>query len=114
VLATPESVALGGRAELRVGVRDGTHVASGVEYLADVGTTGFFRLGWGTVPRAPMAATVEITSFPASTRDAGVRLYYDLTGVLAHGVRLGLRVGYAARRQDRYGFTGGTTASIDF
>lgn len=114
VLATPESVALGGRAELRVGVRDGTHVASGVEYLADVGTTGFFRLGWGTVPRAPMAATVEITSFPASTRDAGVRLYYDITGVFAHGVRLGLRIGYAARRQDLYGVTGGTTASIDF
>jgi hypothetical protein len=114
VLATPESVALGGRAELRVGVRDGTHVASGVEYLADVGATGFFRLGWGTVPRAPMAATVEITNFPASTRDTGVRLYYDLTGVLSHGLRLGLRVGYAARRQDLAGFTGGTTASIDF
>ena len=62
VLATPESVALGGRAELRVGVRDGTHVASGAEYLADVGATGFFRLGWGTVPRAPRsraAARVE-------------------------------------------------------
>lgn len=114
VLATPESVALGGRAELRVGVRDGTHVASGVEYLADVGVTGFFRLGWATVPRAPMAATVEITNLPASTREAGVRIYYDLGGVFAHGLRLGLRVGYAARRQDVAGFTGGTIASIDF
>jgi hypothetical protein len=114
VLATPESVALGGRAELRVGVLDGTHVASGVEYLADVGSTGFFRLGWGTVPRAPMTATIEITDLPASTRDVGVRLYYDVTAVLAYGLRLGLRVGYAARRQGVVGFTGGTTASIDF
>jgi len=114
VLATPESVALGGRAELRIGVRDGTHVATGAEYLADVGATGFFRLGWGTVPRVPMAATIEVTDLPAQARDAGVRLYYDVTGVLAYGVRLGLRVGYAARRQNLAGFTGGTTASIDF
>ena len=114
VLATPESVALGGRAELRIGVRDGTHVATGVEYLADVGASGFFRFGWGTVPRAPMTATVEITNMPASTRDVGVRLYYDVTGELAYGVRLGLRLGYAARVQNLFGFTGGTTASIDF
>jgi len=114
VLATRESVALGGRAELRVGSRDATHVASGAEYLADVGATGFFRLGWGTVPRVPMAATIEVTDLPASTRDLGVRLYYDITGVLSHGLRVGLRVGYAARRQDVAGFTGGTTASIDF
>jgi len=114
VLATPESVALGGRAELRVGVRDGTHIAAGAEYLADVGASGFFRLGWGTVPRVPMAATVEITNLPASTRDVGVRLYYDVSGVLASGVRVGLRLGYATRSQDLFGFTGGTTASIDF
>jgi hypothetical protein len=114
VLATPESVALGGRAELRVGSRDATHVASGVEYLADVGATGFFRLGWGTVPRVPMAATIEVTDLPASTQDVGVRLFYDITGELSHGLRVGLRVGYAARRQDVTGFTGGTTASIDF
>jgi hypothetical protein len=114
VLATRESVALGGRAEARIGMRDGTHVAAGFEYLADVGTTGFFRFGWGTVPRAPMAATVEITNLPASTRDAGVRLYYDIMGELAYGLRIGLRVGYAARDQDLAGFTGGATASIDF
>jgi hypothetical protein len=114
VLATRESVALGGRAELRVGSRDATHVASGVEYLADVGATGFFRLGWGTVPRVPMAATIEVTDLPASTQDLGVRLFYDITGVLSHGLRVGLRVGYAARRQAVAGFTGGTTASIDF
>ncbi|HWO18944.1 MAG TPA: hypothetical protein VNO30_09210 [Kofleriaceae bacterium] len=114
VLATPESVALGGRAEVRVGVRDGTHVASGVEYLADVGTTGFFRFGWGTVPLTPMSATVEITDLPASTSDVGVRIYYDVTRVISHGLRIGLRAGYAARQQNVPGFTGGTTASIDF
>jgi hypothetical protein len=114
VLATTESVALGGRGELRVGVRDGTHVAAGVEYLADVGTTSFFRFGWGTVPRAPMAATIEITDLPSASGRQGVRLYYDVTGVFAYGLRLGLRVGYAARQQNLPGFTGGTAASIDF
>lgn len=114
VLATPESVALGGRAELRIGVRDGTHVAAGVEYLADVGATGFFRLGWGSVPRTPMTATIEVTNLPASTSDVGVRLYYDIARELGYGLRLGLRLGYAARAQDLFGFTGGTTASIDF
>ena len=55
-----------------------------------------------------------MSNLPLSTRDLGVRIYYDVTGVFAYGLRLGLRVGYAARRQDRFGFTGGTTASIDF
>ena len=51
VMATQTGFAVGGRGEARLGVRDASHVALGVEYLADVGTNGFFRLGWGTVPQ---------------------------------------------------------------
>lgn len=114
VLATQTGFSVGGRGELRVGVRDGTHVATGVEYMADVGTSGFFRFGWGTVPRTPMAATVEITKLPASSADLGVRCYYDLTRQLTDVLRLGVRVGYAARDQERGGITGGAQAIVDF
>jgi len=114
VLATQTGFTVGGRGELRVGVRDATHVATGVEYMADVGTSGFFRFGWGTVPKVPMAATVEITQLPASSADAGVRLYYDVGFQVQEALRLGLRAGYAARDQERGGFTGGASAIVDF
>lgn len=114
VMATQEGFGVGGRGEARLGARDASHVALGVEYLADVGTNGFFRLGWGTVPRWPMAATVEITNLPASYRDTGVRLYYDLAREVAGGVRIGARVGYAARNQSVAGFTGGLGAAVEF
>ena len=114
VLATQSGFALGGRGELRVGVRDGTHVASGVEYMADVGTAGFFRFGWGTVPRTPMSATVEITKVPASSSDTGVRFYYDVSRQLSDTLRLGVRMGYAARNQELGGVSGGAQAVVDF
>ena len=60
------------------------------------------------------AYVLTSAALPASTRDVGVRLYYDIARQLAHGFRIGLRLGYAARTQDLFGFTGGTTASMDF
>jgi len=114
VLATQDGFGVGGRGELRVGAREGNHVAAGVEYLATVGTNGFFRLGWGTVPHTPMSATVEITNLPASYRDTGVRLYYDLGFEVYPGVRLNGRIGYAARTQSVAGFTAGGGAAVEF
>jgi hypothetical protein len=114
VLATQAGFNVGGRAEVRVGLRDATHVAAAVEHMADVGTSGQFRLGWATVPRTPMAAIVEITNLPASHRPAGVRFLYDLGRELEQGIRLGIRVGYTAREQQTRGFTTGANASIDF
>jgi hypothetical protein len=113
-MATAEGFAVGGRGEARLGSRDASHVAVGAEYLADVGANGFFRLGWGTVPKLPMAATVEITNLPASHRDTGVRLYYDIAREVAPGLRIGLRAGYAARIQYVGGFSGGASASVEF
>lgn len=114
VMATEQGFALGGRMEGRLGVRDASHIAMGVEHLADVGTSGFFRLGWGTVPGTPMAATVEISQIPDESRPAGVRLYYDISRNLGSGFRAGVRVGYAARTQNVAGFTGGLNALVDF
>ncbi|CAN5887390.1 hypothetical protein BH11MYX2_BH11MYX2_39810 [soil metagenome] len=114
VLATQSGFAPGFRGEMRLGDRDASHVAAGVEYLADVGTNGFFRLGWGTVPGVPMSATVEITNLPSDAKDVGVRLYYDIAHAIVPGVRLGIRVGYAARDQEHYGFTSGGNVVVDF
>lgn len=105
---------LGARGEARLGSIDASHIAAGVEYLGSVGTAAYFRLGWGTVPRLPMSATVEVTNFPASYRAYGVRLYYDIAHELAPGFRLGLRVGYAARIEQVAGITGGAAASVEF
>lgn len=114
VLATQAGFNVGGRGELRVGLRDATHVALAVEHMADVGTSGHFRLGWATVPKTPMAAIVEISNLPGSHRPAGVRFLYDLGRDLDNGIRLGLRLGYTAREQETRGFTTGANASVDF
>ncbi|MDX2091045.1 MAG: hypothetical protein SFX73_24510 [Kofleriaceae bacterium] len=114
VMATQAGFALGGRLEGRLGSRDASHIALGIETLADVGHSGFFRLGWGTVPRTPMAATVEISHLPSDDRAAGVRLVYDIARELGSGVRLGVRIGYAARNQNVAGITGGGNVVVDF
>jgi hypothetical protein len=114
VVANQESAAPGARAELRTGEIDGNHIAFGFEYISDVGGAGFFRLGWDTVPQVPMAATVEVTDFPASKRATGVRLLYDLFHPFPNGLRAGVRLGYAARDQRIGGPTAGLNASFDF
>jgi len=114
VMATQGGFAVGVRAEGRLGSIDASHIALGVESMADVGTNGYVRLGWGTVPGLPMAATVEITNLPESQRSTGVRLFYDIARSFGHGVRVGLRVGYAARNQTIAGFTSGANANVDF
>jgi hypothetical protein len=112
-LATKE-FALGASGELLFGVREASHIAVGAEYLADIGSDGYFRLGWGTVPGLPMAATVEVTNMPASYRNLGVRLFYDVARDLGAGLRVGVRIGYAARDQSIAGFTSGAAATWDF
>lgn len=114
VMATQSGFKIGGRVEGRLGILDASHVAVGIESMADVGTNGYFRLGWGTVPGLPMAATVEVSNMPDADRPTGVRLYYDIARDVGHGVRLGLRAGYAARNHAVAGFTSGANAVWDF
>lgn len=104
----------GGRAELRFGLEDGNHVAFGVEGIQDIGVTGHFRLGWDTVPRLPMAATIELTDMPSSTRPTGVRFSYELARDVSKGVRLGGRLGYQARDANVGGLSFGLTTLFDF
>lgn len=114
VLATNVGFGVGGRGELRFGVEDGNHVAVAVEAIQDIGTTTGFRLGWATVPRLPMAATVEITDMPSEIRATGVRFVYDLAFPLTEGTRLGGRIGYQARDADIGGVSGGANLTMDF
>lgn len=115
VQATQDGFNVGTRDEIRIGPERGSHVALGVEAIADIGSAFFFRLGWDTVPSLPMAATIEISDFPASHRAAGVRLIYDLTYPLGDtGARAGLRAGYQARDQGIGGVTLGGRIDLDF
>ena len=114
VMATQEGFNVGGRAEVRIGDSQGSHIGLGGELIADVGFSGFFRLGWGTVPGFPMAATVEVTDFPAPHRATSVRLFYDVARSLPGGFRFGARVGYQARDQQIGGATAGLNAIFDF
>lgn len=114
VMATQEGFNVGGRTEVRIGDSQGSHIGLGTELIADVGFSGFFRLGWGTVPGFPMAATVEVTDFPAPHRATSVRLFYDVARSLPGGFRVGARVGYQARDQQIGGATAGMNATFDF
>lgn len=114
VIATPEGFNVGGRGEVRLGTEDATHVAVGGELVADVGSAGFFRLGWGTVPGFPMAATVELTDFPASHRPTAVRLLYDVAHPFEGGFRIGVRAGYQARDFRTGGLSLGLATTMDF
>jgi hypothetical protein len=114
VMATSEGFNVGGRGEFRVGVVDSTHVALGGESISEVGNAAFVRLGWGTVPGFPMAATVEVTDFPAEHRATAVRLLYDVARPFEGGFRVGLRLGYQARDQQVGGVTAGLNTTFDF
>lgn len=115
VMATREGFGAGARGELRVGERDTNHVALGGEYLQHVGSSGWIRLAFTSLPRLPMAMTVEATRLPATDAvPTGIRLYYDLAHELIPGVRVGARLGYAARVQQIGGVNLGLGLSADF
>jgi hypothetical protein len=114
VQATQDGFNVGTRNELRIGSELGSHVALGVEAIADIGTAAFFRLGWDTVPGLPMAATIELTDFPASHRASGLRLIYDIAHPMDNGIRVGLRAGYQARDQRIGGVALGGSMALDF
>jgi len=114
VQATQDGFNVGTRDELRIGREFGSHMALGVEAIADIGNAFFFRLGWDTVPRLPMAATIELSNFPASHRATGVRLIYDVLYPMDSGLSVGLRAGYQARDQGIGGVTLGGNLALDF
>ncbi len=114
VAATKSAFSFGGRVELRAGPELGSHVALGLEYIPETGFNAFVRLGWDTVPHLPMAATIEITDYPASHRATAVRLIYDVAYPMTSGLRIGLRGGYQARDEGIGGATAGGNLALEF
>jgi hypothetical protein len=114
VAATKTGFSPGGRLEMRAGPESGSHVAVGIEYLPETGFNAWVRLAWDTVPHFPMAATIEITDYPASHRATAVRLIYDLAYPLKNGLRVGLRGGYQARDEGIGGPTAGGNLALEF
>jgi hypothetical protein len=113
-LVNEKSFDVGGRGEVRVGIEHGSHIALGFEWIGGAGAAGHFRLAWNTVPRFPMAAGIEVGTFPAPGGDLGVRFTYDVTRELPRGVDVGARVSYQARDQDSGGLTGGLHGRYTF
>ena len=86
----------GGAGNIMVGDPAGASLTFGVEGLSSLGWTGRLRLAWLVVRRMPMAASVEVTTFPAG-QDAGVRLEQEIGYVIYPGALVRLRAGYQAR-----------------
>jgi hypothetical protein len=84
---------LGGR--IRIGPTQGAHVELEGETISGLGSTGTVRLAWDTVPRVPMSAAVQVSSFPDGP--TGVRLLYRADFELSESLTLGALVGYQAR-----------------
>ena len=84
---------LGGALALVIGDPDGTSLELGGEGVTGLGGNGHLRLGWATVPRVPMGATIELTTFPTADV-AGVRLLFDAAYELYPGAFVRVTGGY--------------------
>lgn len=119
VSADSSKIGIGGMVEVRLGTATGNHLAVGGEYLGSIGTTGHMRLGWATVPRFPMAATVAVTELPSSRQMAAVRLIYDISTRIPRlfgpvGLQIGTRISYQARDHTVGSFGAGLTLTFEF
>lgn len=98
----------GGGTSLIIGSPRATTFTLGVEGVSTLGWTGRVRLGWLAVPRVPMAASIEITTYPAG-QDAGVRLLQEIGYEIYPGALIRVRAGY----QGRTNVTGGLAIGSD-
>lgn len=99
----------GGGGSAVLGDPKSTSLEVGVERITTLGTTGKLRLGFAALPRVPMGATIEISSFPTGD-DSGVRLLYDVGYRFGPVTQLVLRGGY----QGRTSVTGGPALGATF
>jgi hypothetical protein len=84
---------LGGAADVILGQPEGPNLSLGVEGMTTLGVTGRLRLGWLVMPRLPMGATVEVTTFPVGD-EPGMRLLLDASYEIYPGAYLRLIGGY--------------------
>jgi hypothetical protein len=83
--------------KLRVGDVDRAALSLLVGGYRDFGQTVGLDLGWGTVPKFPMRAGVEVTSTPNTFDSTGVVLDYGVGWQPSQRLELGVNGGYALR-----------------
>ncbi len=98
----------GGGTSLIIGSPRATTFTVGFEGVRTLGWTGRVRLGWLVVPHVPMAASIEVSTYPAG-EDAGVRLLQEIGYELYPGALVRVRAGY----QGRTNVTGGPAVGGD-
>jgi hypothetical protein len=123
--------ATGAGASLRLGEATRAHLEVGGETIQRVGSDGFVRFAWDTVPRWPMSLTLHVTNEPAATRrlgasaapgtsqldqgaPAGVRAVWEVGYQLSRHVTLSARAGYQARVSTAGGPTIGAGLDVEW
>jgi len=101
---------------VRIGRIAGTRFEIGGELLQDAGNKGFLRFAWDTVPRVPMALTMEVDGWPdADANPTGTRLFYQAGVELPAGVTLIGQVGRVTRNDAvDSGWLGGLVTRYEF
>ncbi len=94
--AGPWGFVVGGEGAVRLGFQPGTHVVLRGGYLNSIGGRGSMTLAWATVPRLPMHAAIEVTTWPNNSAPA-VRGWYGVQVPLGSHADLDLKGGYEAR-----------------
>ncbi len=79
-----------------LGDRDGTQLEFKGGYITGLGGNFGTRLGWATVPRVPMGASVEVTNFPTND-DLGVRMLFDIGYQISDAALVRFIGGYRGR-----------------
>jgi len=103
----------GGGGSVLLGDADSANLELGVERITTLGTTGRLRMGFAALPRVPMGATIEVSSFPTGD-DSGVRLLFDAGYRFGPVTQLVLRGGYQARTSVTGGPAVGATFDLGF
>ncbi len=103
--ANQERFTFGAGGSLRIGGDPGTHFVIWGGGTVLVGAKAGVRLHWDTVPRVPMAASIEMTTWPDDRR-GGLRLMYEAEVPLGDGISLVPEIAYQARSA-RFGRVGG-------
>lgn len=103
----------GGELGLRLGRETSTHVWLWYGGVGGVGQGSGLSLHWDTVPRVPMSAGVDVTTWPAQGPWA-VRLRYGAEVPLSENFSLTGRVSYQARAAEGGGLGGGAGVAWSF
>jgi hypothetical protein len=129
--ADDQGFATGAGASLRLGEVTRAHLELGAETIQRVGSDGFVRFAWDTVPRWPMALSLHVTNQPAATKPAappapfetqrldegaptGVRAVWEVGYELTRAITLSVRAGYQARVSTAGGPTLGAGLDVEW